>query len=150
MIITWLTFLIFSGFTFMAYDDYRRQSVDNKVTAILWILVGLALFMQQDINSFAVLILSFGFIYLINELFYSRFKNALVAWGDVLLVPLFLAFVYMQGIVLVFGIILGITLVISTPLYAIKYGKEVAKVKVPLITYLFLPLILAIIYSLIA
>jgi len=147
MIIDILLLIALGGFTLMAYEDYTRNSVSNRVTAALWILVGLALYAHNSLGSLAVLGMSFGVIFLANEIFFSKFKKMLVAWGDILLVPTMLAFVSLQGTLTLFAWASLLVLFISALWNTMRHGKNVVNVKVPLIYYLYWPLLIATLLS---
>ena len=146
MLIDLLITATFLGFTYMAWDDYKKCSVSSKLTALLWVIWAITLSLQGNISGLFIVVFSFGIIYLINELFYSKFKNPLVAWGDVLLLPLFFSFMAMFDVVLPFAFAMLGMLICQTIFSYWKYGKEVVNVKIPLIAYIYVPFVIALLY----
>jgi hypothetical protein len=150
MIISIVTVLILALISLLAYDDYKKHSIDKKHEALLWILVSAALYLQQDIGSFYLLTMSFGLIYLCNEFIFSKFNKKIAAQGDVMVIPPMLAFIEMQGVIMPFAWITVICLFCSSGYYYFKYGKEAVGMKTPLLAFLWFPLILALVYGLFA
>jgi len=109
----------------MTYYDFSKQAIPNYIIAILWIL-----FAGLHGNFAAIPIYLVGFIMLLNFLSYKTAKQEVLAWGDVLVLPIVFAW---------FWALTSYNLSFMAMSLAFITGTIVAlvtKTKIPLVAYL--------------
>jgi len=76
-----------------AYFDYKEQRIPDYISAIGWLMLAFVWLFYADSAPLLIAGASFAIIYPLNSLIALRGK-ILMAWGDILLVPVYVAYAY--------------------------------------------------------
>jgi len=109
----------------MTYYDFSKQAIPNYIIAILWIL-----FAGLHGNFAAIPIYLVGFIMLLNFLSYKTAKQEVLAWGDVLVLPIVFAWFWALTSYNLSFIAMSLAFITGTIV------ALVTKTKIPLVAYL--------------
>lgn len=92
-----LGFVVFGVLLAVAgYFDYRERQIPDVVTAFLW----LAFFYFGTAYNIAVLV--FGLLFAITSIIHLVWKKLIYGWGDLLIIPMFVAMLYPSPFMLTF------------------------------------------------
>jgi hypothetical protein len=78
-------------FVAAAYFDYKEFRIPDYISAIGWLMLGFAWYIYADSAPLLIAGASFAIIYPLNSLIALRGK-VLMAWGDILLIPVYVAY----------------------------------------------------------
>ena len=101
-----------SGFCFLlaGIQDYKFRRVSDLITSTMWVLLFLA--GSVDPSMFYVAIASFSLMFMANTLYLNRKRTPAFGWGDILVAPVFAAWIFtlvnfwIAAGILVFGLML--------------------------------------------
>ena len=74
-----------------AYFDYKEQRIPDYISAIGWLMLAFVWLFYADSAPLLIAGASFAIIYPLNSFIALRGK-ILMAWGDILLVPVYVAY----------------------------------------------------------
>lgn len=81
----WLGYSILFGIA--AYFDFIKKEVPDFVTGFIWLAYSLSLLVIPD-QSPGIVIFAFAAVLVLNTLIFNLTKKAMLAWGDILLLPI--------------------------------------------------------------
>jgi hypothetical protein len=121
-----------------AYTDITKRKVADITTSAMWVLLVVYSWLIGDYSGLVCAAAAFAFIYAYNSL-WALFKDPAFGWGDVLVFPIFIGFIFLM-LPSIFLQILGGIFPIVLCAAVIIYTKNA---KQPFVAYLFIGFFIA-------